>query len=941
MKRFFCIFPLVVLCFTFGNQLFAQDELQPIPIDSKVRYGKLENGLTYFIRHNELPKQRAEFFIAQKVGSVLEEDNQAGLAHFLEHMAFNGTKNFPGKTMINYLETIGVKFGENLNAYTAFDETVYNISNVPVSREGIVDSCLLVLHDWSGFISLETDEISKERGVIREEMRTRNSASYRQIEKLLPIIMPGSQYAKRLPIGTEDVIMNFKPEDLRTYYHKWYRPDLQGIIVIGDIDVDQIEAKIKKMFADIPQPVNPAERIYYPVPDNQEPLVGIVQDKESTNSQVSVYYKYDPMPAQLKASTPGLVMNYMNMVLSKMLNDRFSELRESANPPFVYAGASDGDFIVAKTKDAWVVGAVAKENGIEEALKSITREVQRAKQSGFTPSEYERAKTNVLKWFENQYNERGKTNNARYAREYSSYFTDGGYIPGIEYEYRKMEEIAPHITVEYLNQYFGQLVQGDKNVVISLTCPEKEGVVYPAADQLLAWYNEAKGEKPEAYEDKTSNEPLIDVLPAGGKITKTTQDKVFGTTNYTLSNGVKVVIKQTDFKDDEIQMNASKPGGSSLFPENDFINQKMYGSLSNIGGLKNFSNVDLNKVLAGKKVSVYPFVSTRFEGMSGSSSPKDFETMLQLIYLHFTAPRTDDDAFRSFMERLRSQLENQEANPNVALADTFCYTLYQQPEKFSRIKISDLPSVDYHKIMNWRKERYKDADDFTFIFVGNIHPDEVKSLIAKYLGALPATNRKEKPKDVNLRYKQGKIVNAFNKEMQNPKTTVIDVYSGELQTTLVNRIQMDMLQQILRIVYTEKIREDEGGTYGVGVRGSIANYPAGQTSLQISFDTNADKKDMLNKIVHDELFSIAQRGPRPEDFNKVKEFMVKKQAENEQENGYWLGSIISYYEQGYNGYTEYLNTLQRISSEDIRNFTATLLNQKNMVELMMVGTPAK
>ena len=937
MKRTFFI-PVIVLSLLFGlPSLWAQDMLQPIPIDSSVRYGTLENGLTYYIRHNKQPKERAEFFIAQKVGSVLEEDSQAGLAHFLEHMAFNGLQNFPDKTMINYLEAIGVKFGENLNAYTGFDETVYNISNVPVIREGIVDSCLLVLHGWSSFISLQEKEIEKERGVIREEMRSRNHANYRQLEKLLPIIMPGSQYANRMPIGTEEVIMNFKPEELRAYYRKWYRPDLQAVIIIGDIDVDQIENKIKKLFADIPKPVDPATRIYYPVPDNDEPIVGIMQDKESTRTLISLNYKHEPMPDNVYASTPGLVMNYIKSVISRMLNARFAEISEKANPPFIYAGANHGEFLVAKTKDAWNFSALAKEEGIENALKSITREIQRVKQFGFTASEYEREKINVLKSYENLFNEREKTKNNNYAREYVDHFINGGYIPGIEYEYNKMQEIAPHITVEYLNQYFDQII-GDKNVVLYLTTQEKEGLEVPSEATFLSWYKDAQKETLEAYEDKVSDEPLMTELPSGGKITKVVKDQKLNTTNYELSNGVKVIIKQTTFKDDEILMRATSEGGSSLFPETDVANIKAYRIFSNIGGLRNFSAIDLQKVLAGKKVNVQPNVAITHEMLSGNSSPKDFETMLQLIYLNFTDPRIDDEVFQSYKERLHAQLKSQEANPAIALTDTLNITLYQKPERNARLKPEEFDLFNYQTIMDWRKDRYKDAGDFTFIFVGNINPAEVEPLIAQYLGSLPSIKRKETyRKDINIAFNGGIIKKDFDKEMEDPKTTIVNMYSGSLQPTLSNRVQMDILQQILRIVYTEKVREDEGGTYGVRVSGGISDYPQGQAYLQISFETNAEKKSLLNEIIHREFALLAQDGPRVEDFNKVKEFMLKKQMENEQENGYWAGVIENMVEYKYDSYTNYTNTLQKITVKDIQNFTSSLYNQKNLVEVIMTG----
>ncbi len=912
----------------------------PLPIDPKVRYGKLDNGLTYYIRHNELPKERAEFFIAQKVGSVLEEDNQSGLAHFLEHMAFNGTKNLPGKQMINYLETIGVKFGENLNAYTAFDRTVYNISNVPVTREGIVDTCLLVLHDWSGFINLEQKDIDKERGVIREEMRTRSDADFRNIEKLLPQIMPGSQYAKRMPIGTEQVVMNFKRQELVDYYHKWYRPDLQGIIIVGDIDVDQVEAKIKTLFADIPKPVNPAERIYYSVPDNARPLVGITTDKEATSTQIFTFFKHDVMPREKKATIQGLLYDYITQVGSGMINDRFNEILEKPNPPFLYAAEQDGKFLVSETKDAWTAFGVAQEGDVKRTLTSVVEETERVKQFGFTLSEYERAKINVLKDYEDAYNERDKQKNINYAHEYVEHFTMGGYIPGIEMEYNLINQIAPNIPLQAINGQIQRLV-GDSNIVIALMGPEKEDLVYPSKDELLAWFKEAQTAKLAAYEDNTITEPLIAQLPEPGKIVSTVEDHKFNTVNYTLSNGVKVVIKTTNFKDDDIQMEATSPGGSSHFPIKEAANIKAYPGIVDLGGLSDFSNVDLRKMLAGKTISITPVIDVTTEGFRGNSSVKDLETILQMIYLYFTAPRQDEDAYNSYKERMGSQLKSQEAEPSIALVDTIQYILYGNNPLKSRLKSSDLDKINYQTIMDWYKDRYKDASDFTFVFVGNIDAQTVKPMIEQYLGALPSIKRKETFVPVDLSVKKGNNEIVFKKTVQNPKATVIDVYSGTLDYNLKNNVELSMLCQILDIVYTEKVREDEGGTYGVNVYGRVVEYPKGQLVLQIAFDTNSEKMLALNDIIFKEFKNLSEQGPRPEDFAKVKEFMLKKQKENEQENGYWKSVILQYYRTGYNGYTDYVKTLNGITPDNIKALAKNILGQGNLKTVIMDGVKAR
>ena len=932
MKKMFLALGLILVSIM---TLSAQQQMEPLPLDPKVKYGKLDNGMTYYIRHNQLPKERAEFFIAQNVGAILEEDHQNGLAHFLEHMAFNGLKHFPGKTMSNYLETIGVKFGSNLNASTGQEQTVYNISDVPAIREGVIDTCLLILYDWSCGILLQEDELDNERGVIREEMRSYGGASFRIREQIYPQVLPGNQYAKRNIIGSEEVIMNFKPQVIRDFYHKWYRPDLQALIIIGDIDPDQVESKIKALFADIPKPVNPAERIEFSVADNDEPLIGIATDKELTGSSVSVYFKRDKMPEELRASAVGLIVGYMNSTISQMLNARFSEIVQKANPPFINASGYNSSFFGTRTKDAFSTGASVKENNVEAAIKAITREVERINKHGFTASEYDRARTNILKSYENSFNERDKVRNSTYARTYVSHFINGGSAPGIEFTYNMINNIAPVITVEAVNQYIQELI-GDKNIVITYTAPEKEGVVAPSKEQLLAWFNEARKEDLQAYEDKVSNEPLMKELPKGGTIVSETKDNKFGTTNFTLSNGVKVIIKSTDFKEDEITLTAFSPGGSSLFPESEIENINVYNDVANLGGLSSFSSIDLQKVLAGKRASARTSVSTNYENVSGSSTVKDFETMLQLVYLNFTAPRMDQDAFESFKSRYKSVLQSQLANPNIALTDTLIKTAYKNEKRNARFKAEDLDKVNYQMIMDWRNDRFKDASDFTFVFTGNIDPETAKAQIAQYLGALPSINRKETYAKIEDGFKSGQIKNFFDKEMEDPKTTVLDIYSGTIPVTLNNRIKMSILGDILRLVYTEKVREDEGGTYGVSVRGSIS-YPENIASVVVNFETNAEKKDHLNSIVIREFQALADNGPTEADFQKTIEAMLKNYQQNQRENSYWTNMITIFHRDGYDGYTDYEKTVKSITPADIKAFAKQFLDQNNLIQVIMTG----
>ncbi|MDH6355790.1 zinc protease [Dysgonomonas sp. PH5-45] len=933
MKKFFLLFALCIV----SIGMSAQSPQDKQPIDSNVRYGKLPNGLTYYIRHNAQPENRADFYIAQKVGSMQEEDPQAGLAHFLEHMAFNGTKHFPGrKTMLNYLESNGVQFGSNVNAYTSFDETVYNLSDVPVMREGLVDSCLLVLHDWSSFISLENADIDKERAIIEEEWRSRSGAQTRIWDKTLPILFKGSKYANRMPIGDINIIRNFKHQTIKDYYHKWYRPDLQAIIIVGDIDVDKIEAKVKKMFADIPAPVNPAERVYFPVADNVEPLVAIASDPEATSTNVTVYLKHDVLPDEVKLSNSGLAIGYLTSVASSMLSARYSEMAQKADAPFNYAYAYDGGFFVARTKDAWTLGAGCKEDKVKDALAALIRENERVKQFGFTAAEYDRAKASLLKSVENSYNNRDKQKNSAYSDEYVRSFTQTEAIPGIEYEYNMMKILAEQIPVEAVNQFMAQLINTDKNVVITVTGPEKEGLVYPTEADLINVFKEVEAEKLEAYAETLSDEPLMPNLPKAGKIVKETKDAKFGTTVWTLSNGAQVVLKKTDFKNDEIRMSATALGGTALYPDKDIQTIAFASSVPSVGGLGNFSAVDLRKVLAGKTASANPYIGSYTKGMSGSSSIKDLETLFQLTYLNFTQPRKDEEAYKAFTERVKTQLRNAQANPYTAFSDSISNVLYSYSPRVKRTTVEDVDNLNYDRIISMYKENFSDAGSFIFTFVGSLDEATMRPFVEQYIAALPAVKPKTSAKENVMMFRKGNVNCHFQKEMQNPKATVLDMYSGTLKRDLKTELSFEAMKQILDLIYTAKVRLEQGGTYGVSVSGNIARKPEGQSILQINFETEDEKVKHLNEIIHKEFAAFAQTGGDNADFQKAKEYMNKQFQQDIKENGYWVGVLNTYYMYKEDDHTDYQKTLDALTKEDVKAVAAELLKQKNIVEIIML-----
>lgn len=931
---------LVVLgLFLFSSFGFKAQAQMEIPNDPNVRIGKLSNGLTYYIRHNKHPENRADFYIAQKVGSIQENPDQSGLAHFLEHMCFNGTTHYPGDSLKKYLESIGVKFGENLNAYTSIDETVYNISNVPVIREGVIDSCLLILHDWSNDLLLEDKEIDKERGVITEEWRTRMNASQRFIEKFLPIAFEGTKYANCLPIGDMKIVNGFEYQTLRDYYEKWYRPDLQGLIIVGDIDVDQVENKIKEMFKDIPAQFDGAERVYYPVPDNEETISYVYTDKEQQNVVFSIYNKYEPFPTQLKNNVSYLQVQFAISMITDMLNNRLNELSEQANPPFIYSGVYDSDFIVAKTKRAFTGVVACKENNIVGGIKSLLTELERAHKFGFTASEFERAKADYLSKLESIYNERDKTKNASYVNEYVRNFLDNEPAPGIEYEYNIINALAEHIKVEHINQLIPNLLQ-EKNKVITLFAPEKDSLKLPTAVELSELVNQVADSDITPYEDKVSNEPLISQELKGGKIISKKENSIYGTTEYTLSNGAKVIIKPTDFKADQIMLRAVSKGGTSLYDDSEIYNLNYLNDVASIGGIGNFSTTELNKALAGKMASVSASVSGLTESVSGYSTPKDFETLMQLTYLTFTAPRKDLDSYQSYITRKKAMLENRNSNPFTALQDTLTTALYNNHPRVTIPAASDLDKIDYDRILEIYKERFANAADFTFMFVGNIDEKKDLPLIEKYIGSLPASGEKENFIDRKMYTRKGNYKNSFIKEQPNPKATNLIIISGKMKYTERNDMLLDILAEVLTMEYTEKVREEEGGTYGVSVSPNLSKNPKEEAILQIFFDTDPNKRDMLMTIIYNELQQMIKEGPNADFLKKVKENKLKKLSELRKENSYWMSAIAEYELNKIDMIKDQENLINSITGKDIQKIMKELYNQKNIFEVSMIS-PAK
>ena len=910
----------------------AQMQMPPVPLDPAVKTGKLENGLTYYIRHNEWPEKRCDFYIAQRVGSMQEEDDQRGLAHFLEHMCFNGTTHFPGDALKQYLERIGVKFGENLNAYTSFDETVYNINNVNVEIAGAVDSCLLILHDWSHDLLLEDKEIDKERGVIEEEWRVRRSAQLRLIEAALPTICKDSKYAERMPIGTMEVVKNFPYETLRSYYRKWYRPDLQALIVVGDVDPDAVEKKLQEMFADIaPAAANAAVREEFPVPDNQEPLVFIGKDKEFTGMVASVMFKTEPLPRELRGTMAYIAQDYVEDAISGMLNERLNELTRKADAPFSGASVSFGDFLVAKTKEALSLDISMKENRYAEGIKAAYRELLRASRGGFTESEYDRFKQEYLSQIDAAYEARDKRTNTSFVNDYVRHFIDNIPAAGIEWEHQMMNQIVPSIPLDMINQAISQLSQDNRVILVFM--PEKEGLACPTEQEVLSAMTEVDGEDIAAFTEEVSTEPLVPELKSKVKVKKITDD-IYGAKLITLSNGMKIHVKQTDYSPNKISFRATSWGGNSLYSNDEYVNSSNIG-LVHQGGLGNFSAVELNKKLAGKQASVSSSVNARSEGISANCVKKDFETMLQLVYLNFTSPRRDDEAFTSAIERSRNALKNQDLNPQTALQDSVISVVYNNNVRAKRFKEEDLDRINYDRLLEMYRERFANAGDFEYYLVGDVNADSVAPLLAKYLGALPAKGKKENYKMIDQRMTKGERECYFTKEQDTPNSMNVFIYHTPMKETLRNDILVDMLQQAMTMLYTETVREDEGGAYGVPVSANLIDYPEELAMVQIVLPTAPEKRVAMTDIVNDGIKKMMAEGPSEENLGKIKEYMLRSHQEDLKNNGYWMTSLVSktrYNQEFVEGYEE---CVQSITIEDIKKVAQDIFGSGNRLVVGM------
>lgn len=912
---------------------------EKMPMDPDVRYGKLDNGLTYYIRHNEQPKQRCEFHIAQAVGAILEEDHQNGLAHFLEHMAFNGTEHFPGKGIINYFESIGVSFGSNINAYTSVDETVYRLSDVPTYREGILDSALLVMHDWSCGLLLLPDEIDAERGVILEEWRTRRTADRRLWTRQRQLMYPGTQYAKRDVIGDTAVIKHFEYQALRDYYKKWYGPDNQAIIVVGDINVDTMEARIKALWADVPRRENYGERPIYTVNHNDQPLVAITTDKEAQGSRITLEYKFDQLPDMLQNTAQAYMLDIVRELACNMLDHRFEELALDPKASFAGAGCHYGQR--AKKMDAFVAVMVPKEGRETEALNDLLFQLEKMRRYGFTQSELDRVKTEKLNQMDKYYNERDTRKNIALARECIRNFENGEPMPGLQYEQDFVQATVPLMSLETVNKLAEAFVY-DKPTV-SITGPEKEGVNIPSEEVILASLAAMPELAIEAPVEETIDTELVKKLPRKGKIRKSVVNDDLGVTEWTLSNGIKVVFKPTEFKADEILMQAFSKGGLSQVKTPDLPSAQVATRIIQFSGIGRFNATQLEKALAGKTVSVRPEISENIERMHGSSSIKDLESMLQLTYLYFTAPRRDEEAYQTFINLMRNQLVNRDKNPKAAFQDSISLMATNHSDRTVLVNLEMVDKVSLDKALAIYKARFANPADFTFVFVGNIDPADsnTQALICQWLGGLKTKRGHEEVIDHHVTVAPGIQKNYFTREMETTTASNrIQYTSYDFPYSLANELNLEMIGRILRTRYLESIREREGGSYGVGTYGFLTILPKPRAGLLMQFDTDPAKQPRLMEIIHEEVQTIVENGPLASDLQKEKESMLKDFQEDLEKNTFWRTQLYQYYLYNYPQYgirttDDYIAAVQGITAETVQATLKQLVDAGNVFEVVM------
>lgn len=930
MKRLFTL--LFFSCLLSIQGIFAQVNLQsPLPQDPNVIIGKLPNGITYYLRHNDEPKNRASFYIIRNAGALLENDDQDGLAHFLEHMAFQGTKNFPGKGIITTLEKYGVAFGRNINAYTAQNETVYNLSSVPTDNESLLDTCLLILHDWSYYLTLSDEEIDDERGVISEEWRTRRNAGFRISKQTFPVLFKDSKYAVRDVIGSLDVIKNFKYQTIRDFYHKWYRTDLEAVAIVGDFDVKKMEQKVKEILSKVPAVKNPTPRPFFEIPSHDEIYYCLATDKEAQSSSINITSFANETPAEQKNTHAYLKDNIIISFYNSMIRSRIGELMQQANPPFMSGNIGIGGFV--RGYNAYDISTTAKPNEEAIALETILTENERIKKFGFTNSELERVKTNMLVGLESAYKEKDKTDNESYIKEMQSHFLEQEPIVDFEYYYTIAKQIIPAITVAEVNAKAKEWNSG-KNTTVVVSGPS-ENTKHLTKEEVFAIMDKVSKADIAPYEDVVSDASLISENLPGSKVVSTKPLPQFNAVEWTLGNGAKVVFRKADYEKDDVSLASYSKGGTSLYDIDMLPSAENASSFVGAYGLGDWDAITLKKMLTGKMASCGVSIGSMSESVSGGSTPKDFETMLQLLYLRFEKPRFDKEVHASIMNRNRAMLPTIIKNPQKIMKDSVQQIMSNYSPRTLTFNEKYLDQISIEQIEKIYRDRIKDASDFTFFIVGNIDENVVKPLIEKYIGSLKSENRKENWRDNHVRGPKGKTVKEIEIALETPKSTVITNFSKDMEYSVYNNLCNNILQGILELRYTENIREKEGGTYGVGVQAGSIREPYSNYSMTMSFDCDPAKAAHLKSLIYNETENIVKNAPTQEEMNKIISNMKKNREQSKNHNSYWMNAIYSYYVSGINpaDSKNFEDILNKLTPKDIQKFAKSLFQGADVIDI--------
>jgi len=917
-----CLFLVTFLSFAaFG---------QPLPLDPAIRTGKLPNGFTYYIRKNTEPKNRVQLYLVNKVGSVLEDDDQRGLAHFMEHMSFNGTTHYPKNELVHYRQKSGVRFGADLNAYTSFDETVYQLP-IPSDSPALLNNGLLIMRDWAANATLDAKEINDERGVVLEEKRLGKGAQERMSNKYLPVILNNSRYSNRLPIGTDTVLNHFQKPVILRFYKDWYRPDLQALIVVGDINVDSMEVRIKKLFSDLKNPANERPRTKYMVPLNGKNQFIAVTDKEFPYTVMEILIKQPKLPEGTKQDYYEYVKRE---IFNQMLSGRMSELSQKPNSPFVqtFAGVSG----LLGNLDAMTIFIVAKPGKLKNSFVAVWQLIQQVKEFGFTQPEFERAKISMLSSLESAVKEKDKVNSEQLVQEYTRNFLVGEAAPGIEMEYALTKAYLADAKLSEINALCSSDIS-DSNRDVVIMAPQKDSASIPLESTVNAWFETVAKTKGSAYQDQFVSTPLITETLIAGKIVSENKVEKLGATQLELSNGVKVILKPTDFKNDEIRFKGFSPGGTSLYPDADFQSASHASELVETMGLSHFSPTDLEKQLTGKQLSVESFISERSEGIVGTSTPGDLETALKLVYLYFTSPRKDSVLFNNYIDQYASVIVNRSSDPKMVFSDTVAAVLGDHNFRRTGPSLEKIQQIDLDKALKIYRERFANARDFTFVFDGNFKIDSIKPLLEKYLGALPAGAGKEEARNLNIHIPPGKI-EAVAKKGKEPQATVRLVISGDYKYSPESNIQLTALSEILQFRILDRLREKEGETYSPRVSVSFNKKPLNRYSFTISFGCAPQNVERLIAATRDEISKLKTKGATSEDIVKFSTEENRQYEMHLRENDFWIDWLSGQYENGEdpNGVLQYPALIRQVTPVSVKASANLYFNENNFITLLLI-----